>query len=589
MGVQFSYNGYNFYYVQTKEFRIDDATEPSGVDMMHQEITLTVRAVITPSDFGGGSLQPAQSNESPAETFARIKQGLMTPRGALTYSLNDKSLINISAANGNPPPDPMDGPTPLYCKPVMEHYGYGATAGNPAWIIEFSIKCAVIGCANGANRPFKTLRWSQSLDLDEKGYSILRTTGRATINPFALRNVPNATPDNFREDLAPPLIDRFIRKAEYTIAESGLEFAFIFTDTEVLYNPPFTQNNFQLAKFSGRADLAFNRGGIAVGTVSIELIGQKDTPKADMVRLGMLILFDKLQQFDPTRGAGGRYSPTLKIEEDLNKDSVRLSSNVIAINAGKRNAQGFLQTDPDLVANKFGTPTSAIGKTQLNVGSRGSAQLMLIGPALGDPCAVKLAFPSSSVKQNQALIQLPSISFVPALPSPPQLSLSSGWDQVPGVFDVVHIEATYDEDSGRVPLAVTGASPGTGNNVVVVQLNDRVMTKTFAWRSEKTGSSPVVPSFASDIPEMVPLTRRVQPEMVDVMPDGSLKYIISGVYTYAFTNTSLATCAYPMPPWLGFAGGLSLTDLPAFFNGEVSLGSIDIAADGDGSPFSPYT
>ncbi len=558
------YNNESYQHVLTKEFQDSSELEPSGTDEKYIKVRLVVQFVFTSE----GNVFPALPNEEPAQTFNRLKESLMTPRKPLSFSNNGKDLINISSV------DPSNGPHPQYCHPVLEH-----SFGPAAWVVEWCVECALPPCADMKTKPFLTCRWSQTSDVDERGYSTLTTAGRATVNPQYFvqgLNPARVTPDTFRYTFLPPLLLTFERKYHYVISENNLEFAFTFTDTEKLYSPP---DGF--VRTRGKSVLTTMTGGLFYITASSEVVGKKGTSKTALVTLALTICSQKLAMVGLLRGVGddaNKFTFQMSLDAEMETDTVRCMIKAKAMSPVQPGDTDVLQI-LDRLDKRFETPSSAVGDKPLDVGPGGFAQLRVVAAALGDPCTfdrgiLGLSTPNvSSYRQGSlqppvsgttsGVSSLSTASFVRVLPASTQpLPPPNGWDTIAGVTEAIHIETSYPRNQGIVVLPVAG-SQANGNTIVAIALNNPVMMKTFSYSVTKIGSQPLPPDVRSLDPNLVLLNDTPNPCNINQEADGKLKYVLSGSATYAILNPDKANIAYPLPPWMSIsnfavAGGLAV-------------------------------
>ena len=478
----------------------------------------------------------------------------MKPRQALYFEVGEKELVNISAGG-----DPMNGPFPLYCRPVIEH-----TLATEAWVIEFAIEFAIIDCSAGQLRAFATARWSQSVDMDEDGYSVIRTQGRAEVNPKALGA---RSPDDLRESIIPPVPSGFERRSHYLLAANGLALDFLFIDKELNYNPPAIATRFKAA-----AEYAAERNGLAVASVQLEMHGKKTTARNLLLGEVWLIANDKLNWMGIVRNEKGNFNGTVRQSEMFgagDANVVRLS-----ITATTKDPKPQLLDIATLV-RKAGTPASAIGAAPPDVGSRGTALLKLAAAALQDPCAATWARQQIQVGAGVPVPvqELPRVAIVDELPRAPAPAM--GWDRADGVIDVCKIVVTDVEDLGKTALPVAGTM-ADGRTSVAVQLYNPVRRKSFAWTAEKVGGPPAIPDSRPLLPGVELMSRRVEPQMIEEEADGKLRYIVTGAYEYVYTIPDRLLLAYPVPPWRQF----SLGELASWQT--VGMGEVDPAAGGAG-------
>lgn len=600
---ELTYDGVEYDYVTTREFLVESELDPSGTDEKFLKVSLTLQFAITSE---GGNVHPgAGTAEEPAETFTRIKNSLMAPRKTLLFANNNKILINIDTV-----PDAMNGPIPQYCRPVMEH-GFGPAV----WVVEWNVICTLPGCRTGFRQSaFLTLRWSQTHDVDERGYSTLITSGRGMMNPAILRG---ASPDTYRDALVPPLLFSFERKSNYTVSENGLEFTFTFTDQEKTYAPPLaglnafpndndpTYGRFPFVRIRGRCSLTTATGALFYATISSEVIGKKGAAKSSLVKRAMMVVADKITEIGLLKSNEGKWTVQLLVEAEMDTDIARVmfrakAQRVIPVPKNDTPVAININKLTDDLSEKLSTPKSmAQFQTTLDVGSRGFANLKIIVAALGDPCSSNLQKPTwgvvpgvggapRTVANGGSTATFRLVPIIPPLILAPQiLPEIKGWGGDTGMTEVVVIKTDYKRIRGITPLPLT-STQDNGKTVALVQLNDPVMTKTFNYTIEKVGKPPVVPDLKSTDSNLVLLDDFHSPDVRDEEADGTKKYIITGNATYIVLNPKECKIAYPLPPWRDYDDEINKTDLNVFApNRIVGIDKIDPAFNASGGSLFP--
>lgn len=142
------------------------------------------------------------------------------------------------------------------------------------------------------------------------------------------------------------------------------------------------------------------------------------------------------------------------------------------------------------------------------------------------------------------------INVVPALP------LAANYGQFitdrAGVWEYYFIKNSYDTDQHVFQMGVTSPSGFNGSTVAFVQTAAPTLVWTCEWSARRQGSLPSIPDPIDLVDkEWVLLHTQIEPEIVDVLPDGfTYVYTISGIYWYGHANPSQVQMFYPKAPWL---------------------------------------
>ena len=128
-------------------------------------------------------------------------------------------------------------------------------------------------------------------------------------------------------------------------------------------------------------------------------------------------------------------------------------------------------------------------------------------------------------------------------------------------YDTYLIDTEVYFDNGLVQLPGTGygssgssSSSGgqsSGNVSSVVAVSGGMMRMTVTWVASRTGAPPVLPAYFSEDANMVPLHGAIIAKEVIPSADGaSLRYFVSGSYTYAILDPSKFQLVPCLPPFL---------------------------------------
>jgi hypothetical protein len=215
------------------------------------------------------------------------------------------------------------------------------------------------------------------------------------------------------------------------------------------------------------------------------------------------------------------------------------------------------------------------------MGTRGSAQLLLIADALQDPCLRQTV--SNGMAQYQTTGS-GSGSIVPA-----EISITSkvandtihstrGRDDNQGVYEHYYVETLQIREHGKfiIPTAKTDADPS------VVQLYAPYETRRVTWKAIKLGSKPQVPKSELSDKNWELIREQVSVMHVEPIADGAvLRYTVSGCYDYVCLKartSQIASMQAAVPPWVS-PQSASQSISPFLFSPNIleSLGRIQRA------------
>lgn len=111
-------------------------------------------------------------------------------------------------------------------------------------------------------------------------------------------------------------------------------------------------------------------------------------------------------------------------------------------------------------------------------------------------------------------------------------SLDSGWLEDTAPYDTYEIETTTTMDTGKVQMPGTGVG-ADGDVSFVATAHGGMMQVTTVWVAGRTCVQPVLPSFESPDPNVVPLWGAVVARDMFTSPDGYQVYMASGYYVHA--------------------------------------------------------
>lgn len=569
----FNYNSVRIHLLKSLSLEAyRDVDKLAGVDTLWQRYTIRGRGVISQSD---GDL-PTQSRV----TWAAVKHMLETPRRSLLYTVAGTTMLTWTSPAGLTP-DAGLGPEPLPA--VVREICEGT------FFVEFGYILRIADCdeVSAPNRQVVSLRWTQSESFDEAWKSKITTRGKLVVRADLSTNA-----DDFRPLTVPPVLSDYRRlSSDYVLSPSGTELDFTFVDLEEDRLPPFPA-----VKASGRFTVTLKNPGILrFGQVDVSLTGQKGTKRSALLNKAFAIAYSKLQSegFDVVNG-----QPVIMLAGTFSED---LFEPAVNISVQARLAP-LRAVDIDLAINivNAGNPK---GLPLVQPVMRSSDNLPFIPddrPGLTQPVRKRLE------KLLAAAFRDPCASAAASRPEPIEggdfggggdfnLSLSIGEtpdfggggdfgpvadDQAP--YEQYEVQSQYGFDMGSRALPGTG-SGADGHKAAVVTVHGGLMTMDVSWVARRTGSPPVLPSFQSKDPNLIPLKGSVVPTQVDPSADGVLpNYTVAGHYTYLILDPTQASVLAPLPPFLG----TSNSSLAAAAAGQYSDGILwNFQGSGGANPF----
>ena len=170
----------------------------------------------------------------------------------------------------------------------------------------------------------------------------------------------------------------------------------------------------------------------------------------------------------------------------------------------------------------------------------------LLTAAFRDPCAcvtaesvTKLTEPrvaGTHFKDGDMVDSRPvpaaSIAVAPLPPEVDDPGRVAGWATDLAPYDTYELEIHTVFDSGRVLMPATGVG-ASGHVAAAVTAHGGVMKRMVSWVAGRTGKPPVLPSWETGDPNLVPLTGSVVAQDVKLSADAAnLQYMLAGYYVY---------------------------------------------------------
>jgi hypothetical protein len=301
-----TYNGITLPYANCTYFNQTPVYDPtSQTDHMLTRFEISITAVINTAyaillDGGDNTIvaeDSAPTVSNPAQIMKAIRQKLIQPRMALSFTFNGYELIPQPQTGINGTVDAFNGPktecqifsltneTFLVKFHVVAHYWENNETINSQ---EESVTTNRRASAVISNR------WSEQVVLDASGYSTKIRTGRYIIRSD---NAEGVTADIFRNSFAVcSLPAGFVRvSSDYDISPDGLGSQYRIVDREVFKLPPTPA-----FESSGKyVETVTRNGAWHEGRVSLSLRAPKDVSQVQLIDTAIGIAAQKLK----SRGA----------------------------------------------------------------------------------------------------------------------------------------------------------------------------------------------------------------------------------------------------------------------------------------------
>lgn len=502
-----------------------------GADYLGTGVLLSFQCVMS------RGLLPALPGEPPAQTMVRVQHYLETPRRTLLFEVNGDILI-LSPAVGAAT-DVRNGP---FCRGVA----IVQIGGSETFIINATYETWVLECPDSQGPQYLSYRYESSTSINEDFYSTTTHRGKVITRADMLVN-----PDTLRTVCTPALVPGFRRKkAEYILASDGLSLSFTIEDEEVFLTPPAPAT-----WADGYHRESSPNGAFRLAETMVRLRGSKTTDKGALLQTAILVALTKLRGQNGQLLTRANKTGTVRlthstVQESLYRNAVEvvLRGQIIA---DPPNVQDLaMDLKRFVVAPDGSDPTKGEDKAP-NPGTRGTAGLISVAAALGDPCLVVASDPPKVAGQSE-LTSLyagipPATVYLSSVPTTGQSMLRSTGVQG-GVYEGYDVRERHVVESNRFQLPVAGQNA----KPVTVQVAPATVKRYVQFNAERAADKPKLPHpDLNDGGNTSLLRAELSPEQVDLGGDGETpSWRIGGRYEYAVTDPAKNYPACPLPPWL---------------------------------------
>lgn len=498
------------------------------------------RAVISGTCVVAQPLSPTSGSDTPTETMARIQHMLLSPRRPLSFSVGGDTLFSVGNLAAATAIDAKNGPKPLHCTITR--------ITDASYLVDYAIECHVNQCGtSSAGQPnYVSHRWTETIDIDRHAMSKKTRVGRVIARSDMVTNADLALRGLVSSPLEP---DMQRISSQYTLSPDGLQLSYQFVDEEQYIAPPSPASEAE-----GEYSESTNDGAVRYGEVRLMLRAAKLTSKGILLARCLQIAVSKLQmaggvaigQFD-NNTADPRKNTMLvigTIRENLYRNEVEVRVRAMLKTMTVRRA------GMPFDSVRFTTPLvgADVNRAPFDPGTRGTAQLQLVGAALQDPC-LRLGISNFS-------LQAANTPTARGITKPAQVSLTpiQGDDAQArfkttdaGVYTQVELNTEHRQQQQKMQLPVGKK----GASSVIIQTAEPTQQRVVAWTASKIGERPKVPDPTPADPNAEVLDIIINPGKVEPSADGvNLKYTVSGEYVYAYKRADLARLSPCVPPWV---------------------------------------
>lgn len=515
-----TYNGIELAYIHTHAVDQEAILSEDQTDYLYTRVSINCQCVFNTN------LAPALPSEPPTQTMARVRHNLMTPRGALTFSVGADNLYNLQII------DVKNGPLPRKC--TIKQIG-----GTQTFLVDYTIDFHVIECPVGTSPPaWISNRWRETQSIDEKFYSKWTRTGRIITRSDMLGNA-----DALRGLIIPGIRAGCKRvSSEYTLQEDGLTLVYTFVDQEVWLQPPPPAVKAQGEYVESTAD-----GALRYGEVRVTLDGDKRTDKTLLLRLAILTVVEKLRTAGVSDHIAGTKMFSAAFKEGLYENTIEVRARALI----QPNDYRILGISADLRrVCKLPLPSTEVTGPP-DPGARGTAGINLIAQSLKDPCATISVQQTGGTGTSTLVGTAPETPLFTAVLTafiPDDFEGKYVSTLTSGVYTDYRVSKRYESvlSTFQLPLA---AACGTCVMVSTGAVMGRLIVD---WIASRDGDRPKIPrAVLTSDPNATLLSEQVQPEQIQPTADGvTMRHTIKGRYVYGFKDMAQVTVKAPLPPYV---------------------------------------
>lgn len=303
-----TYNGVTITNCLTKQFVQVNQYDDSETDLLFQRFMIRVVGYCHSIQNSTTVSITPQFSATAAGNARVIRQLLLEPRNAFSYSIGGAVLVSTAAI------DLDNGPKPLSVE---------VSRVSPAVLkIEFSIQFAIGDCATAYNtKGVLSNRWGISESIDENHFTTRIVSGRLRISTVSL------DAHAFRGWVVPLLQPNFARQSiNVNSSTDGLTLDYSIVDRQQYAAPPAPA-----VRWGGTHSMSTGEGGFnTFGEVSVWLEGDAETDKAALIGACASVALRKLDILNKphVQGDQGYFLKQVNIVDTLDQNRVEMQVRV---------------------------------------------------------------------------------------------------------------------------------------------------------------------------------------------------------------------------------------------------------------------
>ena len=491
------------------------------------------------------------SNNTPTATDNAVRGALMTPRCALTYTVNGEQLI--SSPNGLPT-DVNNGPRPISCK-------ISKNIGGTTFLVQYKVETWVTECQVGRPDTVISNRWKTIDTVDEQLRTTKRYIGRAVLRADNLAGLQFSA-DHYRSFLFPPVPLGFKRvqmNVQLSEANNMLFYDVVDQEQFVTIGNQHQSNGVMKWEAFYMTGTLEDEGGAAVpmckAGIEISVWGERDTDNLTLALWCIRLAYQKLQLDAP--GANMPVLRRVHFMTALHDRHVKLQCEVMKAPVNAANNVSILDL-LQLKDDKIKVFTNDGVSPQPYVeGTRGSHQWDMLAQSIRGYC-------QTCVDQNNQNSYLQPVEWGDDGSDGnydntyPKVNVSLG-DYLPyyennqysdNIYNEYRVDVHYETDMGVIQAPVSAGTyygsslggqttsyPSQAVSSSFMQAYTPMTKKVVTWTAQRFGEVPVIPDPVPQDTNLVLLHQKYQLTAPEVMADTETEiYHASGTYYYGLKN-----------------------------------------------------
>jgi hypothetical protein len=588
-----TYNGITLRNVLTRRFEQTPVYDRSDTDLVYHKVTIAVTGYMHGQSGTGPLVETHPTNDgggnpwaSGADQYAGVRARLLSPRGHLEMDIGANTLGNAGVvflevgphSPGVTPKDPTridvrNGPKPR--KATISQF-----IGSSVLKVDFEIEVCIVECNEAGEVPNNhtgvlSNRWSLVDSIDRNRHTTRTVTGILKTHNGLVN------PNTFRRFVVPSLQEGFTRESvTYRVTEDSLDLEYTIVDKEISYSapPPATSWSYRVSEEAADGKTAFS-------SIDLQLNGDRDVDKTELIRVGIAIIQARLyggtltsknaiaeafQIIDEYGDGVNRVTLHAKVRRVLGK-TTNMILGAMVDNSGQPITQADISASIPLYA--YNRNTSRSGNPGDDVELSGPIPLTTAWHAyLQSPCNAthkiadaSLGIDSGNRDSTNTRYTL-NATVVSALGAPAAYT-SSEHEQA--AYTHYQVESKYQSSQQRVALPVAGlwSSLTTSTKTLVpITLALGGTHRVIRITAQRIGDSPILPapadSYTVGLGTAVLMKNAVTVDTPTRTADGKQLHTARAEYVYALTVPPQSTDSLPIGfnPWEDAAFATHTTD-----------------------------